>query len=398
MEFRGLPTPIEVVDSTDRWLYVERGFPCEVGPRTRGSGQDGREADVALDRNRASTLARALRELREDTWPDVELTQAQLAAALSTEGRVAPATLSSWESATAPKTPSIARVSSYARFFCTRRSLDGVPHLIPEQDLTSKELADFRTLEGRLLDLLNPEDDKFAHTFQFETGPINVICPIAPSHLRGPLANEQHPNFNKLQQYGDLDALIELYGHLRAENPSLNIYHRLTSEVERDHLLTHVILLGGISWNPIARRFQSAISQVPITQVVVDNLEGGDIFQIDTPDRKILLYPEYEEGSDGKELVADIGFIARLRNPFKMNRTLTICNGIYSRGVFGAVRCLTDASVRDENERYIANRFPDSEFAMLLRVPIFAGEIVSPDLQNPDLRLYEWPPRQGVDG
>ena len=56
--------------------------------------------------------------------------------------------------------------------------------------------------------------------------------------------------------------------------------------------------------------------------------------------------------------------------PFKISRTLTICNGIYSRGVFGAVRCLTDASVREENEKYLAERFPNDEFAMLLRVPV----------------------------
>ena len=95
-------------------------------------------------------------------------------------------------------------------------------------------------------------------------------------------------------------------------------------------------------------------------------------------------YPEYEDLGDGKELIADVGYIARLRNPFKINRTLTICNGIHSRGVFGAVRCLTDASVRDENEKYLADRFPEEEFAMLLRVPVVTNETLSPDLQNPE--------------
>ena len=92
--------------------------------------------------------------------------------------------------------------------------------------------------------------------------------------------------------------------------------------------------------------------------------------------------------------MADVGYIARLRHPFKRNRTLTICSGIHTRGVYGAVRCLTDASVRDENEKYIADRFPDGEFALLLRIPIVEGETVSPDLQNPESRLFEWPSRQ----
>ena len=76
---------------------------------------------MALDRDQGIRLARALRNLRESTWPDKEVTQSQLAKALSSEGRLAGPTLSSWESLTSPKTPSVARISAYARFFCTRR-------------------------------------------------------------------------------------------------------------------------------------------------------------------------------------------------------------------------------------------------------------------------------------
>ncbi len=353
---------------------------------------------MALDRDQASRLARALRELREDLWPDAELTQAQLAAALSAEGRVAPATLSSWESTTAPKTPSFARISSYARFFSTPRSLTGQPHLIPEEELEPEELARFRELESRLLDLSAPDERQAAHTFQFETGPVNVICPQVPPKLRGPLADERHPNFNKLQQYGDADALVELYGHVRAENPRLAVFHRLTVDVVSDDLSSHVILLGGIGWNVVTRRFQRALNQVPITQIVDDAVDGGDIFQIDSPAGGVeqVLYPEYDESAGEKELVADIGYIARLRNPFNINRTLTICNGVFTGGVFGAVRCLTDAAVREENERYLAQRFPEGEFAMLLRVLVVANEIVSPVLQNPESRLFEWSPNQVV--
>ena len=352
---------------------------------------------MALDRNQASRLARALRELREFTWPDADLTQAQLASALSAEGRVAPATLSSWESGTTPKTPSIARVSSYARFFCTPRSLEGEPHLIPEDHLAPDELVRFREIEARLLDLLTPDDRQSTHTFQFEVGPVIVICPTAPTHLRGPLADEQHPNFNKLQQYGDSDALVELYGHLRAENPQLDVFHRLTGDVASDDLSSHVILLGGIGWNIVTRRFQRAMSQVPVTQVVADDVIGGDIFTVTNPDgQEQTFYPKYEGADDGKELVEDVGYIARLRNPFNINRTLTICSGVFTRGVYGAVRCLTDANVRDENERYLAKRFPEGEFAILVGVPVVANEILlSPDLQNPESRLFEWSPVQG---
>ena len=349
---------------------------------------------MAADRNRAVRLAHALRDLRESTWPDQVLTQAQLATAFSSEGRVASATLSSWESTTAPKTPPAPRVSAYARFFCTPRSLEGQPHLIPEDQLTPDELDRFRELESDLMELTS--ERKARRSFQFEAGPVIVICPTAPREEQGPLADAQDPNFTKMQRYGDLDALIELYGHLRAENPILDVFHRLTTDVVSDDFSSHVVLLGGVGWNKVTRRFQSAISQVPITQTEVADLKTGEIFKVDTPDGERSFYPEYEDLGDGKELIADVGYVARLRNPFKVSRTLTICNGIHSRGVFGAVRCLTDASVRDENERYLADRFPGGEFAVLLRVPVVTNETLSPDLQNPDSLLYEWAPNQGA--
>jgi hypothetical protein len=332
--------------------------------------------------------------LRESTWPDRVLTQGQLAKALSSGGRVAPATLSSWESATNPKTPSAGRISAYARFFCTSRSLEGEPHLIPEDQLTPGEHDRYRELESELLELFNPKEPKQRRSFQFDAGPVIVICPTAPADVQGPLGEVQDPNFTRLRQYGDLDALIELYGHLRAENPTFDVFHRLASDVASDDLARHVILLGGVGWNEVTRRFQSAMGQVPITQMAVDDLKGGDIFRVETSDGGKSFYPEYEDLGDGRELVGDVGYLARLRNPFKSNRTLTICNGIFSRGVFGAVRCLTDANVREENECYLAERFPDGEFAILLRVPVVTNETLSPDLQNPHSRLYEWAPSQ----
>jgi hypothetical protein len=347
---------------------------------------------VARNPDQAFRLAHALRDLRETTWPDAALTQTQLARALSSEGRVAGATLSSWESTTSPKAPSAARISAYARFFCTQRSLEGEPHLIPEDQLTPVELERFRELESQLLELFHPEDRKIRHSFRFDAGPVIVICPDLPAKARGPLANNQDPNFTELQRYGDLDALIELFGHLCAENPTQAVFHRLASEVGSDDLSSHVILLGGIGWNRVTRRIQSVISQVPVTQTAVDDLKDGDIFRLEAPDGVQCFYPEYEDLGDGKELVADIAYLARLRNPFKVSHTLTICNGIFSRGVLGAVRCLTDTNVREENEKYLADRFPDGEFAMLLRVPVVANETLSPDLQNPDARLYEWAP------
>jgi hypothetical protein len=342
---------------------------------------------MAVRADQAARLARRLRELREKHWADVELTQAQLAAAFSTENRVAPATISSWESTTNPKTPTTVRLGAYARFFATRRSLDGHHHLIPEVEFTPEEEEQRRDLEKELLGLLEIRGRERHGTFSFDEGPVTIICPDAPQESRGALAQETDPNFTKLQQFGDLDALIDIYGHLRESNPGIAVNYRLASEVRAEDMSSHVILLGGLGWNHITKRFQEAIEQVPVIQVDVKGYPG-DIFEVDGDEKR----PKWETGDGGqRELLEDVAFVARLDNPFNIRRTLTICNGVHSRGVLGAVRCFTDPQVREANEQYLDGRFPDGGYALLLRVPVVGNETLTPDLQNPWARLYEWP-------
>jgi hypothetical protein len=71
---------------------------------------------------------------------------------------------------------------------------------------------------------------------------------------------------------------------------------------------------------------------------------------------------------------------------------LTICNGVYSRGVVGAVLTVTDETVRPTNEQYLATHYPQGDFAMLLRVPVLGDRVLAPDLLGPDTRLFEWTP------
>ena len=301
---------------------------------------------MALETTQAIRLARTLRELRESAWPGIELTQAQLAKALSADSRVASATLSSWESLTNPKTPTASRLTSYARFFATRRSLEGKePHLLAEKDLTADELERFRELEAELLGMLHADTQIRRGTFAFDEGPVTIICPEAPAAERGALAEPTNPNFNKLQRLADLDALLEIWGHVRAENPQLGVRYRRPADVVADDLSGHVILLGGIGWNSVTRRFQTAISQMPITQIEVAGAgHRGDLHGQGRRRREVVLPGVVRARRRGRELIEDVGHIARLTNPFQSSRTLTICNGIHSRGVLGAVRCLTDVS------------------------------------------------------
>lgn len=345
---------------------------------------------MELDPAQAAQLARTLRDLRKS----VNITQDQLAKAFSVESTVTSATISSWESASNPKTPPAARLSAYARFFATRRSLDGRPHLISEDELTEAERKRGRELEAQLLGLVNAGER--INPFTFDAGPIVVICPDAPKSAQGPLALPQDPNFTKLHQFADLDAMIEIFGHLRYRNPALDVSYRLASEVAADDLTSHVILLGGIGWNEVTEQMQETVQdELHVAQVNDPDLHTGEPFVVDGVKKFDPTWGEPDAQGNAR-LKEDVGLLARLPNPYNSSRTLTICNGIHSRGVFGAVRCLTDHRVRDANERYLAERFPDGRFALLLKVSVIANETMTPDLQNPDVRLYEWPPANGV--
>ena len=330
----------------------------------------------------ALDLAHELRRLRESA----KLTQAQLAKALSAEKSVAAATVSSWESATNAKRPPDDRLNAYARLFAVPRALERGQRLLREAELTDEERERVLALEKRLCQL-DQVKDRRRSTFTFDQGPITVICPDAPEDSRGPLALERDPNFTKLHQYADLDALIELYGHLRAYNPDLEVFQKIASEVVADDLMSDVIALGGIGWNAVTAQILHAIEQrLPITQIDDPDLTTGEPFVADEES----FYPTWSDNGD-RQLKEDVAFLARLPNPYNISRTLTICNGIHSRGVLGAVRCLTDRRVREANECYIAERFPGGSFALLLKVRVIRGTAMTPDLLNPETRLFEWP-------
>jgi len=349
---------------------------------------------------RALPLARRLRELREQEWRDVTLTQTQLAGALSAESKVAPTTISSWESSTNPKTPPVNRISGYARFFATRKSLIGEPHLIPEDQLDDNELERFREIEQELLGL-HPalgngsiHDSRRALLSFPGPGPVVIICPEAPPTSGGPLAGANELNFPRLHRYADLDALIEMFGHIRALNPAMHVLFRVPSEIQHAELQNHLVVLGGVGWNSTVRRTLSAIKILPIEQVDDPEHPQGEIFRMKTDDGRPgeIFAPIMESENGTVEQVEDVALIARLPNPFNTSCTLTICNGVYSRGVVGAVLTGTDETVRPANEKYLAQRFPEGSFAMLVRVPVVDGRVLAPDLQNPETRLFEWAP------
>ena len=222
-----------------------------------------------------------------------------------------------------------------------------------------------------------------------DSGPVTLVCAQLPKEEAGSLADPADPNYTVLLSYADLDALVELHGHIRAENSTMDVFFKLSSGVVPDDLSGHVVLLGGIGWNEVTQRI-SGMTSLPVRQIEDPEIKTGEIFVLERDSVEERFLPTWTDG--GETLVEDIGLIVRTPNPLNSNRSLTICNGIHSRGVLGAVRSLTDKRLRDSNERYIVRNFPDpSNFAILMRVSVIAGQAMTPDFNKSDCVLYQWP-------
>ena len=182
---------------------------------------------------------------------------------------------------------------------------------------------------------------------------------------------------------------MELHGHIRAENPSATVYFKTPPDVEPDDLTGHLILLGGVAWNEITARL-SELAKLPVRQVEDPGLDSGEIFVLDVEGEERQFWPQWKD-KDKKVLAVDVGLLVRVPNPLNANRTLTICNGIHSRGVYGAVRTLTDEALRDGNEQYIATHFGDAgSFGILMSVEVIKNKTVTPDFNSSGVVLHQW--------
>lgn len=347
-------------------------------------------------------LAQRLRLLRQRRWPDVRLTQAALASALGGEGTLASATVASWESTTSPKLPPRERMVAYARFFATRRSVEPEPRLLPVESLTAEEQAAYEELSTELLGLRDAARKPSAggavatrRSWHFpNTGPATLVCAQLPKKETGSLADPADPNYTELLSFADLDALVELHGHIRAENPAMDVFYKDAPNVVPDDLSGHVILLGGIAWNDITKRM-SEMTRIPVTQVSDPSVISGEIFVVEIDGKEQQFLPRWGD-AEHTALVEDVGLLVRVPNPLNSSRTLTICNGIHSRGVYGAVRSLTDARLREFNEHYISTHFTNTDsFVILMRVQVIEGQAMTPDLNIPGNVLYQWPGQAG---
>ncbi|MBN9740178.1 MULTISPECIES: helix-turn-helix domain-containing protein [Amycolatopsis] len=343
-------------------------------------------------------LAARLRTLRKESWSDVVLTQKQLAEAFG----VSTGLLSSWENVAKPVTPPPHRLEAYATFFATRRSVQGPQlHLLDTENLTDDEhtvrkelLAELQALRGDLDD--PPAQPVFAPSSLWHFPPnqdIVIVCAQLPEKYRIAYTDPSSPDYVNLYTYADPDALLELYGHIRACNPASNVTFRTTDQnttLSADEYTAHLVLLGGVDWNPQTRALLDRVD-VPVRQISrkgdEDQLDTG--FEVTRPDGSTQRFSA--KLRDGI-LLEDVAHFYHGVSPLNRKRTVTVCNGMYGRGTLGAVRALTDRRFRDRNQAYLDQRFAGADsFSIISRVPVFDNQGLTPDWTLPENRLHEWP-------
>lgn len=351
-------------------------------------------------------MARRLRALRLEEWPGVTVTQPQLAAALG----VSPPLISAWENADKPTLVPPQRLVAVARFFATPRSLNGKrARLLDDRDMTSDERVRRDQLQAELMTLheaarahvtgslpvVGPVAGPLGGPLQFPLDQdITIVCAPLPPDMRQlmPYSDPDEPDYVESWIYADPDALIELHGHVRASNPQSQVRIRRANNLRRDDLTTHLLLIGGVDWNGLTRNLLDVLP-VPVSQTPREDEEATDEggFWVGEGTGRRVVNPVVEVRGDRQTLRQDVAHLFRGPNPFNQKRTVTMFNGAFGRGVYGAVRILTDFRFRDRNADYLAQRFSSGTYSILARVEVVMREVVTPDLTVENTRLHEWP-------
>jgi hypothetical protein len=372
------------------------------------------------DQDPRRVLARRIRALREEHWPGAKVNQAALAAALSGEGRrsVSVPLISSWESQANPKVPPASRIEDIATFFATPRSVNGkISCLLDPDEMTVQEraardklLQELTHLRMEALDAAGTSWPRTTITsaaqeiarslndgpYHFRVGDrITIVCAQLPQEMlrQMPYTDPMDPDFIELYRYSDPDAMLELFGHLRAANPASRVEFRAADQLSADDYTGHLVLLGGVDWNDATGSVLERL-KLPVKQVgrQEEDEPGDAYFEVTDQDGQSVIHRPWLDESRGRRILReDVALFARAISPFNQRRYVTICNGMYGRGTYGAVRALTDERFRDRNAQYLREAIGDSPaFCILSRVTVETGTALTPDWTLPQTRLFEW--------
>jgi hypothetical protein len=319
--------------------------------------------------------------------------------------------------------PSEDRLREYALLFSSGGSGNREPVLRDRESLTADERRAMEALETDLralrdLALVGVQESLATESVEsfwaFHDGrPIVIIGSEQPPEVLAgvPEADKHHPDFVEFMHYADADAVVEIFGQIRADNPTSDVRCLLPPAVRNnEHLTHHVVVIGGAAVNRYAEWF-AQVSEVPApfrSSAPASLLDPGNwqqrYFSVPAELARGLDWPDVDFGEDDQgnavarlsarmrgwvtvpartrdastsddardrveNVYQDLALIARQPNPLDPTATVTLVYGLFSRGTFGAARALTDPEVRQSNQAYLRTHFDASKrFWMLCRV------------------------------
>jgi transcriptional regulator with XRE-family HTH domain len=344
----------------------------------------------------ARRLAERLRDLREGE----NLTQKQLANVLGGPDPLSIASVSLWEKAGSDRLPPPPRLAAYARLFCTGRSFaSDPPRLLDSDDLTEQERERETELYEELIILreraqstnvpVEAKETRSALWHFSDSIAVSIVCSDAKESP--PYSQPSHLNYSRYARYADLDALLEVFGRVKADNPARMIRILPTERLAQDFALNHLIIIGGAA-SDAASLFAQEIP-LPAAEIIPGTDPATHLFRCSVGEQT----REFTSSRDDEgNLVQDVGLIARGPHPIIPGGTVTLLSGITSRGVHGAALCFIDSHVRDTNERYLENAFGNVDsFCILMNIPVHRNIALPPNLWRENTCLYEWSAETG---
>jgi len=356
---------------------------------------------MAADSDHSSTPARGLAERLRDLREQRHLTQKQLARVLGGAEALSIATVSLWEKPGSDRMPPPPRLAAYAGLFCTSRSFaSGAPRLLRDDELTEQEREKRTELYDEFLALREQAQSTGATAlalaelsssvpsslWHFLDGTaVSIVDADAPD--APPYADPSHLNYSRYARFADLDALIEVFAQVRADNPASMIRLLAPDELTQDFALNHLVIVGGAAWREVSKATPWFAQNIDIVLPIVREIGDTHILECSVREEK----REFSSLRVGEVLTQDVGLIARVPHPIIPEKTVTVLSGITSRGVHGTALCFTDSHVREENERYLRETFDNtSAFCIVMNIPVANNAALPTNLWLDHVRLYEW--------
>lgn len=264
---------------------------------------------------------------------------------------------------------------------------------VPEEDRAAWTSAWEKTVAGRPEEPADIDTDQAPDIWRFPPDePVVITCARIPESGVNNLwsRDPRNPDYVDLLSYADPDALVHLYGHIRALNPDHDVKFATTSELQPADYASHLVVIGGSDFNVLTRDMFSAL-HLPVKMSPRDPETDWLGVEVVDGEGTQLFSPVLGDDYGACILHEDVILFFRGVNPADRRRTITICAGGYARGTLAAARCLTDPVLGPANQAYLRHKVgANLHFGFVARAFVIDRMVAPPDLADPGHRLYEW--------